>query len=218
MSLTEPPRPEVPPAVRLQILATEHWSLLATRSTMWAEVMSRITIHLTVSSATLVVLALVGQASEFGVPFRMLAMGLASVTLLLGTLTGVRVMNASQDDAGLILAMNRLRGAYVEIDPTAGAHFRTSTLDDDAGLIRTYTLGTPRSTVSHVLGSTAFFMNVVNAVVAGTLGALVADAVGGSVTLVTVAGVLAGLFYLTLMLEVGRRMFSRTPFDVDNPR
>ena len=46
-----------PPAVRAQILATEHWSLLGTRSTMWSEVMSRITIHLTVVSASLVVLA-----------------------------------------------------------------------------------------------------------------------------------------------------------------
>jgi len=52
--------------VRAQILATEHWSLLGTRSTLWAEVMSRITIHLTVASAALVVLALVAQASGFG--------------------------------------------------------------------------------------------------------------------------------------------------------
>ena len=49
----------VPAGVRAQLLATEHWSLLATRGTTWSEVMSRITIHLTVSSASLVVLALV---------------------------------------------------------------------------------------------------------------------------------------------------------------
>ena len=35
-----PPQPPV--AVRAQILATEHWSLLATRSMTWSEVMSRI--------------------------------------------------------------------------------------------------------------------------------------------------------------------------------
>jgi hypothetical protein len=42
------------PSVRAQILATEHWSLLATRSMTWSEVMSRIVIHLTVLSAALV--------------------------------------------------------------------------------------------------------------------------------------------------------------------
>jgi hypothetical protein len=35
----------VPAGVRAQLLATEHWSLLATRGTTWSEVMSRITIH-----------------------------------------------------------------------------------------------------------------------------------------------------------------------------
>ncbi len=32
----------VPASVRAQLLATEHWSLLATRSQTWSEVMSRI--------------------------------------------------------------------------------------------------------------------------------------------------------------------------------
>jgi hypothetical protein len=41
----------VPAAVRAQILATEHWSLLGTRGTTWTEVMGRISIHLTVASA-----------------------------------------------------------------------------------------------------------------------------------------------------------------------
>jgi hypothetical protein len=65
MSVDPQPVPSaLPPAVRAQILATEHWSLLATRSQTWAEVMSRISIHLTVTSASLVVLALVTQASS----------------------------------------------------------------------------------------------------------------------------------------------------------
>jgi hypothetical protein len=54
-----PPQPSV--ALRAQILATEHWSLLATRGMTWSEVMSRIVIHLTLLSASLVVFALVAQ-------------------------------------------------------------------------------------------------------------------------------------------------------------
>ena len=46
--------------------------------------------------------------------------------------------------------------------------------DDMAGISRTYAMGYPRTTVSQVVGSTSMFMVVVNAIVAGTLGALVA--------------------------------------------
>ncbi|HKH56656.1 MAG TPA: hypothetical protein VKA58_14500 [Propionibacteriaceae bacterium] len=57
------------PSVRAQILATEHWSLLATRSQTWAEIMNRIVIHLTVLSAGLVVLALIAKPTDSGSVF-----------------------------------------------------------------------------------------------------------------------------------------------------
>src|SRR5215203_3380490 len=98
--------PSLGPSVRAQILATEHWSLLATRSMTWSEVMSRIVIHLTVVSASLVVLALIVQADGFGSAFRVFSIGLAAVVLLLGTLTGLRVFNASADDAAMLIGMN----------------------------------------------------------------------------------------------------------------
>jgi hypothetical protein len=203
MSLPDPPSP----AVRAQILATEHWSLLGTRSTMWSEVMSRITIHLTVVSASLVVLALVAQTSGFGTPFTVLSIGLASAALILGTLTGVRVMNASHDDSALILGMNRIRAAYVAIDPGVADYLMTSWEGGRAGLMGTYTMGLQRSTLSHVLGSTSMFVNVVNALVAGTLGALISEAAGASNAVVAVVGVLCGLAYLGAWLEYGRRTF-----------
>ncbi|GEK20455.1 hypothetical protein [Cellulomonas xylanilytica] len=207
------PRSTFSPAVRAQILATEHWSLLGTRSTMWSEVMSRITIHLTVISASLVVLALVAQASGFGTRFTVLSIGLASAALILGTLTGVRVMNASHDDSALILGMNRVRAAYVAIDPGVADYLVTSFEGGRAGLMGTYTMGLQRSTLSHVLGSTSMFVNVVNALVAGTLGALVVDAADGSAALVAVVGVLCGLAYLGVWLEYGRRTFRIRPDD-----
>lgn len=201
-----PPVPdEVPAGVRAQLLATEHWSLLATRGTTWSEIMSRITIHLTVSSASLVVLALVVQASGFGTAFDIMAIGLAAAILVLGTLTGVRVHNASTDDAMMIAGMNRLRAAYVAMDPSIAAYLVTSWHDDLAGLSRTYAMGYPRTTLSQVVGSTSLFMVVVNSIVAGTLGALVANAAGAPVVLVSVLGAVAGFGYLAAMLEIGRR-------------
>lgn len=203
-----PARPPLSDAVRAQILATEHWSLLGTRSTMWSEVMSRITIHLTVSSAALVVLALVAQATDFGPSFQVLALGLTSAVLVLGTLTNIRVMNASQDDVWLIIGMNRLRRAYVSLDPGLAQHFVTSWEDGEDGLMRSYLMGGSRSTLSHVLASTAMFVTAVNTIVAGTLGALVANAAGTGAGATAAIGVASGLLYLLTMLEVGRRTFT----------
>jgi hypothetical protein len=175
----------------------------------WSEVMSRISIHLTVSSASLVVLALVAQASGFGTAFRVLSIGLASAILALGTLTGIRVTNASLDDHALVIGMNRLRAAYLDIDPSLAVYFVTSCNDDKAGVMATYTLGNVRHPVSHIVGSTNMFMNAVNAIVAGTLGALVRNAAGAGPVAVAVVGRVSGLAFLAAMLEIGRRTFAQ---------
>ena len=195
-------------SVRAQLLATEHWSLLATRSMTWSEVMSRIVIHLTVLSASLVVLALVAQVNGFGQAFRVLAIGLAAAALVLGTLTGLRVHNASADDAAILLGMNRLRNAYVAMDPGVEPYLVTSRYDDAAGLMASYLMGARRSRLSHVMGSTSMFINVVNAIVAGTLGALIAGAAGGPVWVIATIGAASGLTYLVVVIAVARRTFS----------
>ncbi len=203
--------------LRAQLLATEHWSLLATRGMTWSEVMSRITVHLTVASAALVVLALVTQATGFGVAFHVLSIGLTSAILVLGTLTGVRVHNASREDAAIIVGMNRLRAAYVEMDPGIAEYLVTSQYDDQAGLMTTYTMGMRRSPVSHVVGSTSMFINIVNAIVAGTLGALIADAAAGDAVTTSLAGIVAGVAYLATVVEAARRSFAELPLDARFP-
>jgi len=196
---------QVNPSVRVAILATEHWSLLGSRSTTWAEVMSRISIHLTVMSAALVVLALVAQSSGFGPAFRVLSIGLSAAILVLGTLTGIRVMNASNDDAAYLLGMNRIRAAYLALDPGLADHLVTSAHDDQAGLMQTYLMGVRRSTLSHVAGSTGVFMIVTNSIVAGILGSLVSNAAGATPAVVAVVGSAVGLIYLGTSVEFARR-------------
>jgi ABC-type transport system involved in cytochrome bd biosynthesis fused ATPase/permease subunit len=197
-------------------LSTEHWSLLGTRSLTWSEVMSRIQIHLTVVSAFLVVLALTAQAMGFGTPFRVLAIGLASAALVMGVLTAVRVTNASREDADLIRAMNRIRHAYVVLAPELEPYLTASTHDDAAGLMRTNALGRPRNQALHVVGSTGFFLMVVNALVAGTLVALVTDTAGAGSAVTAVAGSLAALAYCAAHIGVGRRTFT-THHDIRFP-
>ena len=192
-------------------LSTEHWSLLGTRSMTWSEVMSRIQIHLTVLSAFLVVLALTAQATGFGTPFRVLAIGFASAALVMGTLTAVRVNAASLEDADLVRSMNRIRHAYVELVPELAPYLTAGIHDDDAGLMHTYALGRRRNTVLHVVGSTGVFLMAVNTIVAGTLGALVADASGAGTALTVAVGVVAALLYALSQLEMGRRTFTTQP-------
>ncbi|HTJ61558.1 MAG TPA: hypothetical protein VL333_10255, partial [Candidatus Saccharimonadales bacterium] len=56
-------RAGLPAALRLQMLTTEHWSLLATRSMSWNEAFSRAAMFLSVLSGATVALALVAQAT-----------------------------------------------------------------------------------------------------------------------------------------------------------
>ena len=136
----------------------------------------------------------------------------------MGTLTGVRVHNASREDAASILGMNRLRAAYVAMDPGIAEYLVTSQYDDQAGLMETYTMGMRRSTLSHVFGSTSMFINIVNAIVAGTLGALFADAAAtGDPVATSLAGIVAGVTYLAIIVEVARRSFAQPPLDARFP-
>src|SRR5207249_2463398 len=60
MSTEIPPRPSESGA--LQILATEHWSLLATRALTYQESLGRVNMFLTILSGAVIALALVAQA------------------------------------------------------------------------------------------------------------------------------------------------------------
>jgi hypothetical protein len=92
-SLSDPGQPGSggpSPSVRAQLLATEHWSLLATRSTTQSEVLSRITTFLMLVSASIVSLALIGQATRFDRRFLTFALVLLGMVILIGALTQVR--------------------------------------------------------------------------------------------------------------------------------
>ena len=204
-------------SLTLQILATEHWSLLATRSQTWSEVMNRITIHLSVTSASLVVLALIAQITEFDMSFRIIAICLTTAVLLLGTLTNIRVSNASVDDISILKGMNRLRAGYIEQDPTIKKYLVTSHYDDRAGVMESYLMGVKRSLPSHIFGSTTMYMHIVNALTAGTLGALLADTAGVGLLVTSIVGILAGVFCLVCWIEVGRRSFSTEKFIANFP-
>src|SRR5215467_14575510 len=82
---------------RLQILATEHWSLLATRSLTYNEALSRVTIFLAILSGAVIALALVAQADAFGPTTVAIAIPVLSVVLFTGIVTVGRLIRLNSD-------------------------------------------------------------------------------------------------------------------------
>ena len=123
---------------QLQILATEHWSLLATRSLSWTESFSRATMFLTLLSGAIVALALVAQATSFSGPFQTFALLLLPLVIIVGWTTFVRLTEVNNEDAYWVTGMNRLRRAYTELEPDLAPYFITGTTDDAEGMRKTY--------------------------------------------------------------------------------
>lgn len=197
MSQAPPPErtPTEPDAVlnrRAQIIATEHWGLLAARSTAQSEVLTRITIFLTLVSAGLVVIGLLAQAPAFADAFAIAMLAILGFLCLIGFMTVVRVMNVAEEDMMYVVAMNRLRGAYVELDPKVADYFLGATADDQEGMKQTYSFLRPRS-VSVLIGSSSMLLFVVDGFVFGLFAGAAVTVGGGSAAAAITAGIVTGL-------------------------
>ncbi len=205
------PRPPDPPppesSQRAQLLATEHWGLLAARSTAQSEVLTRITIFLTLFSAGLVSIALIGQATDFSGMFGAFAISVLVVVVVIGQLTQVRVMNVGIEDLGYVLAMNRMRAAYVELDPGIEPYLMASAHDDRAGSGRTYDFFGTRSMASHLMGSSMVLILVVNAILLGLLTAAIALTAGAPGWLTVVLGAVVAVAASVVGSMLGQRLY-----------
>jgi hypothetical protein len=188
-----------------QFLATEHWSLLATRSMTWNEIFSRTGTYLTVLSATVIALSLVANASGFGSSFRTFALLVLPVALLVGIGTYLRLIEADIEDAWLIIAMNRLRHAYLELAPELEPYFVASHHDDAPGLLKTYSYRT-RVGLTHWLSGSPVIVGIINSVLAGVLAAVICDAAGAGTTVRTIVALAAAVVFAAALGFLGYRM------------
>ena len=104
---------------------TEHWSLLASRSLGYTESMSRASIFIAALSGSVIALALVGQATDFGDGFVAFALVLLPVVFFLGASTFAGSTKQLRR-LGLGQGMNRIRNAYLELAPGLEPYFVTS--------------------------------------------------------------------------------------------
>ena len=188
------------------ILATEHWSLLASRSLIWNEAQSRATVFLSVLSASTIALALVADATGFGPQTTTLALVLLPVVLFLGIAAHGRLVEINREEIELSLAMNRLRHAYLEIAPALEPYFSTGHHDDEPGLAATYMAGGVRlRRAGQFLVNTPTIVATVDAVLAAAIVALVARAVEAGTAVAVVAGAVAFAIVWAALFLLQRR-------------
>jgi hypothetical protein len=182
-----------------QFLATEHWSLLATRSMSWNESFSRTSMFLTSLSTATVALALVGSATGFGPEFVVFSLVVLSITLFLGVATFVRLTQINNEDLYWVAGMNRLRGVYARLEPGIADEFVTGTTLDVPGFAMSF--GAMQVTgwaPLHFFVTTPGVVAIVCSVMAGVVGSLLTiqfapamtSAVGVGVVVAIVAGIL----------------------------
>jgi hypothetical protein len=153
----------------LQILTTEHWSLLATRSLVYTEAMSRTSIFIAAISGAVVALALVAQATDFGTGFVAFALVLLPVVYFIGWATIVRLSQVNYENARWVQGMNRIRHAYLDIAPELEPYFVTSKFDDNPGILETVMPGLSTAAPHQAFVSAPGIVAVINAVVAGAV-------------------------------------------------
>jgi hypothetical protein len=185
------------------ILASEHWSLLAARSLIWNEAMSRATVFLTVLSASIIALALLADATGFGRQTTTLALVLLPVVFLLGIAAYTRLVQINTEEFQLVLAMNRLRHAYLQIEPGLEPYFTTGHHDDERGVIATYMLDAPtrRWLAAHFLVNTPTIVATVDAALAAAIVALLLRVADATQTAEVAGGIVAFVVVWVVLLR-----------------
>lgn len=207
-------------AVRVQMLATEHWSLLATRSLSWNEAFARASMFLSLLSGAVVALALVAQATAFGEGFVLFALLTLPVVLFVGLATYVRLLEINNEDYVWVKGMNRLRGAYLEIDPGLAPYFVTGTSEDAVNIFKTFGsdekhLDTGRF---HGFVTTPATIGFVDAMVAAVLAAIVVVQLNMAMISAAAVGVVAFLVTAVALAWFGYRSQEMASLAVELPR
>lgn len=187
------------PDLRLQILTTEHWSLLSTRSMSWNEAFSRAAMFLSALSGAVVALALVAQATSFGEGFTTFALLVLPVVLFLGVATFVRLVEINYEDVRWVIGMNLLRHAYLEAAPELRPYFVTGWHDDEAGIMATFGARTGPGRFTHEFVTTPGVLAVIDGVLAGIFAGIVGFRFGAATPAVLVVAVVVGLLAIALL-------------------
>jgi hypothetical protein len=203
------------PAMRLQIMSTEHWSLLASRALAWNESFSRASMFLSTLSFSIVALALVGQASGFGEEFRLFALVVLPVVLFLGIGTSLRMDHANHHDVMCVIGMNRIRAGYLELAPDLDRFFIMGSTDDIHGIQTTMGLYPGRGLVSNAFAANPTLIAVLNSVLVAAIAAVAVMQLGGEMMVSFAAGALGFVVAFAAWSWFARRLLTHVIADFE---
>ena len=143
---------------------------------------------------------------------------LLPVVLFLGIAAHGRLVAINREEVEFVLAMNRLRHAYLQIAPALEPNFSTGHHDDEPGLAASYLLagrGGPRlGRWGQFLVNTPTIVATVDAAVAAAIVVLVVRAAEAATTVAVAAGAGAFLVVWVALVLLQRRALDplrRTP-------
>jgi hypothetical protein len=192
----------------IQILSTEHWSLLSARSLAYNEAFIRGGMFLTFLSMSFVALALLAQGMSFGSQFLTIAAVVLAFDLVIGLATYGRISGANVDDLRAVHGMARIRHAYTQIAPITTPYFTTATHDDVASVLSAYGTGpdTGPSLFLYALSTSGGMIGLIVSMVGGVLAAVLGLLIGVSGELAVWIGLGGGVivFVAILVATLGR--------------
>ena len=191
----------------LQILSTEHWSLLTNRSLAYNEAFVRGGMFLTFLSMSFVALALLAQGMSFGDSFLTVAAVVLAFDLAIGLATYGRIAGANVDDLRALHGMARIRHGYTEIAPIVVPYLTSATHDDIDSILTAYGTmpSTGLGTAMYALTTSGGMVGLIAAMVGGVLAAVLGLLFGVSGGLVVWVGVggFTVVFALLVVLTFG---------------
>jgi len=186
----------------IQIMSTEHWSLLASRSLAYNEAFIRGGMFLTFLSMSFVALALLAQGMSFDDQFLTVAAILLAFDLVIGLATYGRINGANVDDLRAVYGMARIRHGYTEAAPVLVPYFTTATHDDVDSLMNAY--GSPSASgigiILYGLTTSGGMIGLITSMVGGVLAAVLGLLMGVSGDQAVWVGLGGGVLVFAILL------------------
>ena len=208
MPAARPPLPSVEHPITdltdqrvVQILSTEHWSLLSARGLAYNEAFTRGGMFLTFLSASFVALALFSTAMSFGDDFLIVVAVVLAFDFIIGLLTYGRIGGANVDDLRAVHGMARIRHAYTQMAPVVTPYFTTGTHDDLPGVMLAY--GGPSwgrfGDFAYALTTSGGMIGLITCMVGGVFTSVAALLIGASGGWALAAGIVGtGVIFVAL--------------------
>jgi hypothetical protein len=201
----------------IQVLSTEHWSLLSARSLVYNEAFTRGAMFLAFLSASWVALALVAQAVGVDREFQAAAALILAFDLVLGLTTYARIIRANQEDYLMVRGMARIRHVYTEIAPPITPVIVSSIHDDPRGVMVSYA-SPPEggaSAMVYAMSTSGGMIALITSMIAGVLAFTIGMLIGASVEPAVAAGFLSAIAVLAGLVVASRRFFAVAQRDLD---